>query len=124
MVQPSIPYDIPESPRRTHLVVPGTEDKPPHTGEDERPSAHRAGLERDHQGAAVEPPLAARYGRLPQCQDLGMGGGVTGRFARIATLADDCAVYVEHDRADGNVTRGRRKRSLEQRKTHRVVVRR
>ena len=58
----------------------GPVDDGRHAGEDDRPGAHRAGLERDVERRARQPPAAERLGRGAQRQHLGVGG-------RVATVA-------------------------------------
>ena len=51
--------------------------------------AHRAGLERDEDGAALEPPVADFGAGFADGLKLGVGGGVVPLLAAVAAAADD-----------------------------------
>ena len=66
VVEPAVPDDVPERADGAGLGVVGTEHDAVHAGQHERAGTHRAGLERDHQRAALQPPLAAGPGGLAE----------------------------------------------------------
>ena len=61
--------------RRTCLGIGGPIDEVSETGVDHRTRAHRARLERDDEGAVLEPPVADLLGRVAQRQYLGVRCG-------------------------------------------------
>ncbi len=71
-------------------------------GEDDSAGAHGAGLERDVEARAFEPPASEVGGGLGDGQDLGMGRGVLEDFALVVGFADDLAV-VDDNAADGDL---------------------
>ena len=56
---------------------------PRHPGQDDRPGAHRAGLQRHVEHRVVQPPGAQRPRCLAQRQDLAVGGGVSAQLALV-----------------------------------------
>ena len=58
VVEPSVPYDVPQRAHGAGLGVVGAVDDARDPGQHRRARAHRARLQRDDEGAAVEPPPA------------------------------------------------------------------
>jgi len=58
-------------------------------GQGNRSRAHRAGLQRNPQGAAVEPRPAKPGRGMADRDHFGMGGGIEASAHRIARLGDD-----------------------------------
>jgi hypothetical protein len=85
---------------------------------DDRPGAHRAGLERDPQLAIVEPLAAQRLRRRTDCQHFGMGSGIGKRAGCIVRRRDHHARAHDH-RADRNLARRRPGAGLGERGLHR-----
>ena len=71
-------------------------------GEDDGAGAHGAGLERDVEARAFEPPASDVGGGLGDGQDLGVRRGVLEDFALVVGFADDLAV-VDDNAADGDL---------------------
>lgn len=85
------------------------------------PCTHQAGLEGDHQRAAVEPPRPDPRRSITQRQDLGVSGRVTGQLALVVAAGNDFAVH-HHDRADRHIAMGQRKASFIERENHQFVI--
>ena len=71
MVEPTVAHDVPQGAHGAQLVVVRPEDEAVDPGEHQRSGAHRAGLERDDEGATRQAPLATCGGRGAQRDDLG-----------------------------------------------------
>ena len=85
---------------RAALGVGRAEHQPADPGVADRPGAHGAGLQGDHQGEAGQAVVAQRRAGGAQGQDLGVGGGVAERDGGIGGLGQDLAGRrIEHDRA-------------------------
>src|SRR5690606_22215276 len=67
---------------------------------------HHAGFKGGDDGAAVEAPSADGVGGLPQGGEFGVGGGVAGARAVVVALAEQAAVVVVDEGADGWVVAG------------------
>jgi hypothetical protein len=89
---------------RVARAVDHTADASIHQG----PGAHRAGLERDDERGAGQPPRASLLGCSPERDDLRVPGWIAGLFTNILPGREQRAVFVEHDGADGDIPpRGR-----------------
>ena len=121
VVEPTVAHHVPERADGAQLVVVRTEDEAVDAGEHEGAGAHRARLERDDEGAAGQPPLAAGRGGGPEGDDLGVPGRVALGLAGVATRADDGAGLVEDDGTDGYVVTGERGLRLGEGQPHRAV---
>ena len=86
-----------------------------------RPGAHRAGLERHVERAAVEPPRAARLGRLGDGDHLGVGRRIVELLA-LVVRGGDHAVLEDDDRADRHFVLGQGRLGLVEGQLHEVVV--
>lgn len=91
------------------LVVPAREDDAIDSRLQNCARAHRARFERDDQCVASEVPTPPVRGGRAQRQHLGVRRRVARELALIATLADDLAVLIDHNRADGNIAVNRRR---------------
>src|SRR4051812_14101656 len=103
------------------LGVGAAVDDTRHAREDDRARAHRAGLERDVQGAVENPPGAERAGRLAQGDGLGVGGRVLAQLALVVPGADDLA-GAHDDGADRHVVVLERALGLRDGEAHAVLV--
>jgi hypothetical protein len=106
VVEPPVPYDVPQRPDGTGLRFPRAEHQGRHPGENERAGTHRAGLHRHHQRAAVQVPASGHGGGAAQRQDLGVCGGIAPPFALVAGQRQLLAGGVVDHRADRNVHSG------------------
>ena len=79
------------------------EDHPIDPGQHEGAGAHRAGLERDDERAASQPPLAAGRGCCAQRDELGVPGRVAGGLAHVVAPPDDRARRIDDHGADRHV---------------------
>lgn len=104
MRQPTIPHDVPQRSDSAGLRFPRSEHHSADAGQYQRSSAHRAGFQRDGQGAALESPTVTVDGsRSTQRQNFRMPGGVARRLPRIAGPGDLTSGGVEHDGSDGYI---------------------
>jgi len=87
------------------LGVGGAVDEAGDAGVDEGSGAHRAGLEGDVEGGAVDPPAAGAATGLAQGDDLGVAGRVGVGLAGVEADAGDAAV-LDDEGADGDVAAG------------------
>jgi hypothetical protein len=87
------------------LGVGGAVDEAGDAGVDEGPGAHRARLEGDVEGGAVDSPAALVATGLAEGDDLGVAAGVGGGLAGVEAGADDGA-GVDDDGADRDVAAG------------------
>ena len=86
----------------------GAEDEGVDAGAEEGPGAHGAGLQGDDEFAAVESPAPEGARGGPDGFDFGVRCGVLALFAPVDAAANDLAVGVEDEGADGHVPgRGR-----------------
>src|SRR5690606_38037476 len=106
VVEAGVADHVPDRSGGTGLRVPRPEHDPADPGQHERARAHRARLQRDHEGAPVQPPAGERTGRLPQGEDLGVRGGVAVGLATVTPAAEYGTVRSEDDGADRHVTSG------------------
>ena len=97
------------------------EHQPPHPRRHDRARAHRAGLQRDDQRAAGQPPLADDRCRPTQRQHLRVRRRITREFTLVASAGDDGAVTVEHDGTDRHVPMPLSQGGLDQREAHRLM---
>src|SRR6478752_2718621 len=121
VVEPAIPYDVPEAADRAGLRVPGAEDDPLDPAEHRRAGAHRAGLEGHDQRVPVEAPLAVGAGGLTQRDDLGVPGRVVLGLAQVAAAPDRRTVRGQDDGADRYVVGRQRGARLVEGSGHRAI---
>lgn len=95
VVEAGVFDELIERPKGAGLRVESAEDYVANAGVDQGAGAHDAGLERDDQGRAFEPPVAVALGRLAQHEDLGMRRRIAVAFATIASGREDQARGVE-----------------------------
>ncbi len=107
-VEPAVPDHVPERADGTGLRVVGAVHQPGHAGEDQRAGAHRAGLERHDERAAVETPAAERCRGRPNRDYLRVRGGIVICIPGVAPAANDHAVRADDDGANGDLTDGSR----------------
>ena len=93
------------------LGVGGAVDEAGDAGVDEGAGAHRAGLEGDVEGGAVDPPAAGAATGLAEGDDLGVAGGVGVGLAGVEADAGDAAV-LDDEGADGDVAAGGEKAGI------------
>src|SRR5262245_57663773 len=70
---------------------------------DNGPGTHRTRFEGDIKNGPFEPPGLQRGGGLGDGDHLGVGGGILEQLALIVCLADDAALRIEEDSADGHL---------------------
>src|SRR6266542_1064738 len=80
MVQPTVPYDVPQRADGTGLLVVRREDQAVQPGQHDRARAHGAGLQSDDERAAGQPPFTDVPGGVPDRKDLGVRGRIAGRL--------------------------------------------
>ena len=122
MIQPRITHEIPKRAREPRLRILGAEHEARDPGQDHRTGAHRAGLERDVESTAVEPPGAHRGGGLTKREDLGMRGRVPSALALIAERGEHLLLACDHG-ADRHVApRQASPRLLERGRHHSLIA--
>ncbi len=97
VVEAGVDAEVVERATGAGLGIGGAEDDPGHPGGEERPGAHGARLEGDHDGGAGQPPPAGGGGGPAQGEHLGVGGGVAGPLPLVAGPGQHLAVGIEHD---------------------------
>src|SRR5204863_7916843 len=102
MIETRVLHEIAEGAAEAGLRIVGGEDQLLDARVHERARAHRARLERHDHRRSFEPPVADRLCRLANRVELGVSERITG-LAAIAAAADDRAVAVDDDRADGDL---------------------
>ena len=81
------------------LRVPCSIDHLPHSGLYQGPRAHGAGLQRHHQGAIVESPVAAQARGLTDRHQFGMAERVLIHLAGVAPKSDAACLAIENEGA-------------------------
>lgn len=84
---------------------------------EDRPHAHRAGLERYVEAAVIEPFSPERSRGAAEGKHLRVGGGVLPRFNEVMGAGDDLSPVL-HDRADGDLALIKGKLRLRKRFAH------
>jgi serine protease len=84
VVEGGLGEDVEDAAGGAGLRIGGAEDNGGDAGEDDRPGAHRAGLERHVEGRAGKPPAAQCLGSSTNREDLGVGGGIGAQLALVA----------------------------------------
>ena len=86
---------------RAPLGIAGGEHQAADAGVADSPGAHGAGLQSDHQRQASQAIITQGLGRLPQGENLGVGGRIVTRDRGVMGGGDDLAGgRVQHHRAD------------------------
>ena len=99
----------------------GAVDDPRDAGEDDRPRAHRARLERHVEDRVGHPPAAEPLGGGAQGKHLGVRGRVGAQLALVAGRRDHLAV-ADDDGSDRHVAVLGSGRRLRQRQAHGLLV--
>ena len=92
VVEAGIGAEVVERARGAGLRVGGAEDQAVDPGGPQGAGAHRARLEGDDQGHAVEAPGAPGRGGVAEAEQLGVGGGVAGQLPLVVAAGDHLAV--------------------------------
>lgn len=103
MQRGTIAQQVPDGACRTGLLIEGPIDDSRCPRPDHGTGAHRAGLESDYEGAAVEAPPSGRLGGIAQCHELGMPERILIDFASIVTAPDHRTLGVEDHGSDRNI---------------------
>ena len=103
MIQAGVVTQVVEGPAGPGARVGRTEHKPSHPGRHERTGAHRAGLERHHEGDLAQPPSSECNSGVPQGQDLGVCRRVARQLALVVARRHHLPAD-QGDGADGHVT--------------------
>ena len=122
VVQPRILPDREERVDRARLGIRAAVHEPRHARVHQRAGAHRAGLQRDVDGGALEPPVAERGRRAAQRVDLGVRRRILVGLAPVAPPPHDLPGGVDHHGAHGHVARGGRRLGLRHRLAHEALV--
>src|SRR5439155_12270720 len=93
---PGVLQQVPERAGEAGLRVWRAEHDPRDPSEDRRARAHRAGLQRDVQRAALQAPLSERPGGGPDREDLGMRSRVAEALALVPGRAERPFVPRDH----------------------------
>ena len=102
MVEGGLGEDVEDAAGGPGLRVGGAEDDLGDSGENDRPGAHRAGLERHVEGGARQAPAAERLGGGADREDLGVGRRIAAQLALVAGGGEQLAVAGD-DGADRDV---------------------
>jgi len=92
MVEGGLGEHVEDTAGRAGLRVGGREDDGGDAGEDDRPGAHRAGLEGDVERGVGEAPAAERLGRGADRQHLGVRGRIAAQLALVAGGGQELAL--------------------------------
>jgi hypothetical protein len=122
VVEGRLGEDVEDAAGGPRLRVGGAEDDRGDAGEDDRPGAHHAGLERHVEGGAGQPPAAQRLGGGADREDLGVGGGIAAQLPLVAGGGERHAVAGD-DRADRDVAVPLRLAGALDREAHEALVR-
>lgn len=133
VVEPALAEDVEHGANRSGFLVPGTEHHPRNPGQHDRPGAHRARFQGDHQGAVLQAPAVPALtqlqcvalqggGRLADRHDLGVRGGVPVRFAFVPPGTQHAAVGPQNHGADRHILGVQRPARLVQGKAHPGLV--
>lgn len=87
VVEPRVMADVVEGAQGAALGVCGAKDAAVYAGVDHEAGAHEAGLQRDIDGAAGEPPAAKDARGLHHCAELRVGRGVKVQLAAVVARA-------------------------------------
>lgn len=121
VVQPWVGQQMEERVDGTGFGVGGAIDDGGNAGLEDGTTAHDAGLQRDIEGAAFEPPIAEVAGGLGDGDHFGMGGGVFEHLALVVGGGDD-ALGLNDDCADGHFVFRQGLFGFGEGLTHEVVV--
>ncbi len=121
MVQRRLAEHVQDAARGAGLRVPGTEDDLGDAGEDDRARAHRAGLERDVEGRARQPPASQRLRRGADRQDLRVGSRVGAQLSLVAGGRNRLLAASDHG-PDRDVAVALRLASALDRKAHQALA--
>ena len=99
MVGARIAQDVAHAPARPGPRLPRRQHHPRQTRQLDRPGAHGAGLEGDHQRAAVQVRVAQRRPGGPQREDLRVRRRIALRLSGVGSLRDHPAVGPQDDGA-------------------------
>ncbi len=97
-----MPENVTNGSRHPRLFIPGTEDDPLKTREDDRTRAHRARLERDVKSAVVKPPAVQHGARLANRNQLRVRRRILIAHSSIVRSRND-GTRPNHDGTDGNL---------------------
>ncbi len=93
-----------------------------HAGLHQGTGTHRAGLQADQQGAAVEAPVAPQACRLPQGHQLGMAEGIALALPAVAAPADAATRLIQHHSRHRNLPAGTGALRVAQQPLHPLLV--
>ena len=113
--------EVIDRPERAGLEIGSSEDDPADPRVHERPSTHRAGLERHDEFGVVESPCAELLARISHRKDFGVGGRVGGELSLVVSRSNDLTVN-DDDRPDRNVAVRYRQFRLSERHAHQRFV--
>jgi len=120
VVEARIHGEVVERAARAGVRICGAEHDLIDAGRHQRAGAHRAGLQRDNQGGALEAPGSHHLGGVSEREQLGMGSRIAGPLALVVALGDHLTV-AEHDSAHRHVVVGDGQSGLVERKLHRGI---
>jgi len=104
VVEPPIPYDIPERSDCASLGIECPKNEALKSGRHDGARTHCAGFKGHDQGAALQPPLTPSSGRLTDRKDLGMPSGVTVALTCVVAAADHHIVSIDNYGSNRDVT--------------------
>jgi serine protease len=119
VVEGRLGEDVEDAAGGAGLGVGGAEDDGRDAGEDDRPGAHRAGLEGDVEGRVREAPAAELGGGGADRQELGVGGRVAAQLALVASRRQELAAAVDRG-ADRDVAVGLGRAGMLEGNAHRL----
>jgi len=109
--------DVEDAPGGAGLGVGSAVDHRGDAGEDDRPGAHRAGLQRHVERRAGKAPATERFGRGADREDLGVSSGVGPQLALVSSSGNDISVTGDYG-ADRHVAVSLRLTGTFNRKRH------
>lgn len=121
VVEAAVSHDVPQRPHGSCFGVVSAVDQPLHPRQHDRPRTHGARLQRDHEGAGVQPPGPKSLAGRAQREHLCVGGRVARCLASVVGTSDYRALGVEHESADRDVAGPQGLSGLEQSLAHQRV---
>jgi len=99
MIQSRVGAELIERPHSAGFRIIAPIDQPWDAGVHDCPGTHRAGLERDVEGAIQQPPMAEGRAGFAHRDDLGVCGRVVIGLAPVGASPDDSAGRIVNDHA-------------------------
>jgi len=121
MVEPFVANQITEAATKARLGISRSKNQPVDPAVDERPRAHRAGLQGHKHRTTRESPSTQLFRRLANRQDLGVGQRILLRLSKIVTPPDD-SIFENDDRTNRDLTQLRRPLGLRKGKLHPLLI--